>query len=134
MLAKATIEMLKSQNIDSTALAVGDYVDPSPVDANGNPGGIYNRSWQIDPLNPEVEARVLDYVLSKFNELTDKIRRSVQVTPNDGRGFSPNFATGTGGYDTSDHQLITDVVFTLDNNIAQVLEEQFPDKYISIMT
>ena len=50
MLAKATLEMLKSQNIESTTLAVGDYVDPSPVDADGNPGGIYNRSWRIDPL------------------------------------------------------------------------------------
>ncbi len=50
MLAKATLEMLKNQNIESTALAVGDYVDPSPVDADGNPGGIYNRSWRIDPL------------------------------------------------------------------------------------
>ena len=50
MLAKATLEMLKSQDIESTALAVGDYVDSSPVDADGNPGGIYNRSWRIDPL------------------------------------------------------------------------------------
>jgi len=50
MLAKAQLEMLKNQGIDSTALAVGDYVDPSPIDANGNPGGIYNRSWRIDPL------------------------------------------------------------------------------------
>ncbi len=50
MLAKATLEMLKGQDIESTALAVGDYVDPSPVDADGNPGGIYNRSWRIDPL------------------------------------------------------------------------------------
>ncbi len=50
MLAKATLEMLKSQSIESTTLAVGDYVDPSPVDADGNPGGIYNRSWRIDPL------------------------------------------------------------------------------------
>jgi len=50
MLAKATLEMLKNQDIDSTALAVGDYVDPSRVDANGNPGGIYNRNWRIDSL------------------------------------------------------------------------------------
>jgi type IV pilus assembly protein PilV len=50
MLAKATLEMLKNQEIDSTALAVGDYVDATRVDANGNPGGIYNRNWRIDPL------------------------------------------------------------------------------------
>jgi type IV pilus assembly protein PilV len=50
MLAKATLEMLKSQDIGSTALAVGDYEDPTGVDAGGNPGGIYNRNWRIDPL------------------------------------------------------------------------------------
>lgn len=50
MLAKSTLEMLKNQDIDSAALAVGDYVDSTPVDANGNPGGIYNRNWRIDPL------------------------------------------------------------------------------------
>ena len=50
MLAKSTLEMLKNQTIDSAALAVGDYVDATPVDASGNPGGIYNRNWRIDPL------------------------------------------------------------------------------------
>lgn len=50
MLAKSTLEMLKNQDIDSAALAVGDYVDSTPVDGNGNPGGIYNRNWRIDPL------------------------------------------------------------------------------------
>ena len=50
MLAKATMEMLKNQDIDSTALAVGDYVDATRVDANGNPGGIYDRNWRVDPL------------------------------------------------------------------------------------
>lgn len=50
MLAKATLEMLKNQDIESTVLTVGDYFDPAPVDASGNPGGIYNRTWRIDPL------------------------------------------------------------------------------------
>ena len=50
MLAEATMEMLKNQDIDSTALTVGDYVDPTRVDASGNPGGIYNRNWHIDSL------------------------------------------------------------------------------------
>ena len=50
MLAKAQLEMLKNQDIDSAALAPGDYSDPTPIDENGNPGGIYNRSWRIDPL------------------------------------------------------------------------------------
>ena len=50
MLAKAQLEMLKNQDIDSAVLAPGDYNDPSPIDENGNSGGIYNRSWRIEPL------------------------------------------------------------------------------------
>jgi type IV pilus assembly protein PilV len=50
MLAKAQLEMLKNQDIGSAALTPGDYSDPTPIDENGNPGGIYNRSWKIDPL------------------------------------------------------------------------------------
>jgi type IV pilus assembly protein PilV len=47
MLAKGLLESLKSQDIDSAALAPGDYSDPNPVDENGNPGGIYMRTWNI---------------------------------------------------------------------------------------
>ena len=50
MLAKATLEMLKGQDIDSAELAVGDYADSTRVDASGNPGGIYNRNWRVDVL------------------------------------------------------------------------------------
>lgn len=50
MLAKAQLERLKNQDIDSAALVPGDYSDPTPVDENGNPGGIYSRSWSIGPL------------------------------------------------------------------------------------
>jgi prepilin-type N-terminal cleavage/methylation domain-containing protein len=57
-LAKAQVEMLKNQDIASTALAVGDYVDPAPIDVNGNPGGIYNRSWRIDPLGTSIRVTV----------------------------------------------------------------------------
>ena len=45
MLAKSQLEALKNQDID--ALVVGTYNDPSPLDVNGQPGGIYNRSWTI---------------------------------------------------------------------------------------
>lgn len=76
MLAKATIEMLKSQNIESTALAVGDYVDPSPVDANGNPGGIYNRSWQIDPLGTSTRRISVTVVWTKFGSTRQVTMRS----------------------------------------------------------
>jgi prepilin-type N-terminal cleavage/methylation domain-containing protein len=50
MLAKSQLEMLKNKDIDSAALAPGDYSDPTPIDGNGNPGGIFNRSWRIDSL------------------------------------------------------------------------------------
>lgn len=76
MLAKAQLETLKNQNIDSTALAVGDYNDPSPIDANGNPGGIYNRTWRIDPLG--VSARRIRVIVewTKFGSTRQVIVRS----------------------------------------------------------
>lgn len=73
MLAKATLEMLKSQDIASSALAVGDYVDPLPVDADGNPGGIYNRTWQIDSLGDSSRRISVTVAWTKFG-------RSRQVT------------------------------------------------------
>jgi type IV pilus assembly protein PilV len=54
MLAKTQLENLKNRDVD--ALAVVDdqlttYQDPNnPIDANGQPGGIYTRSWTIDNL------------------------------------------------------------------------------------
>jgi type IV pilus assembly protein PilV len=76
MLAKATIEMLKSQDIESTALAVGDYVDPSPVDANGNPGGIYNRSWRVDPLGTSTRRISVTVAWTRFGSNRQVTMRS----------------------------------------------------------
>jgi type IV pilus assembly protein PilV len=76
MLAKATLEMLKSQDIDSTALAVGDYVDPTPVDASGNPGGIYNRNWRIDPLGTSSRRISVTVEWTKFGTTRHVIVRS----------------------------------------------------------
>ena len=76
MLAKATIEMLKSQNIESTTLAVGDYVDPSPVDASGNPGGIYNRTWRIDPLGASTRRISVTVAWTKFGSTRQVTMRS----------------------------------------------------------
>lgn len=76
MLAKATIEMLKSQNIESTTLAVGDYVDPSPVDASGNPGGIYNRTWRIDPLGTSTRRISVTVAWTKFGSTRQVTMRS----------------------------------------------------------
>ena len=75
-LAKAQLEMLKNQDIASTALAVGDYVDPTPVDANGNPGGIYNRSWRIDPLGTSARRIRVTVEWTKFGRSRQVIVRS----------------------------------------------------------
>ena len=76
MLAKATMEMLKNQDIDSTALAVGDYVDSSRVDANGNPGGIYNRNWRVDPLGSSSRRISVTVEWTKFGSTRRVVVRS----------------------------------------------------------
>jgi type IV pilus assembly protein PilV len=53
MLAKAQLEDLKSRDIEDAALAAGGGTIPdpnNPIDANGQPGGIYTRNWTIDNL------------------------------------------------------------------------------------
>ena len=75
-LAKAQLEMLKNQDIGSTALAVGDYVDPSPIDASGNPGGIYNRSWRINPLGTSARRIRVTVVWTKFGSTRRVIVRT----------------------------------------------------------
>jgi type IV pilus assembly protein PilV len=77
MLAEAQLEMLKNQEIDSAALAPGDYSDPTPIDENGNPGGIYNRSWRIDPLGTSARRIAVTVQWNKFGGL-----RSVVVSSN----------------------------------------------------
>jgi len=50
MLAKAQLENLKNQDVD-LLMAGGPYQDPNnPVNASGQAGGIYTRSWTIDTL------------------------------------------------------------------------------------
>jgi len=75
-LAKAQLEMLKNQDIKSTALAVGDYVDPTPIDANGNPGGIYNRSWRIDQLGTSARRIRVTIEWTKFGRSRQVVVRS----------------------------------------------------------
>ena len=48
MLAKAQLESLKGQ--DLVDIPAGTYSDPTSLDAEGQPGGIYNRSWTITNL------------------------------------------------------------------------------------
>ena len=47
LLASQTLENFKSTR-DITTLVIGDdYSDGGPVDAHGNPGGIFTRTWSI---------------------------------------------------------------------------------------
>jgi prepilin-type N-terminal cleavage/methylation domain-containing protein len=49
MLAKSQMETLKNQDVDD--LAVATVNDPNnPLDADGQNGGIFNRSWRIENL------------------------------------------------------------------------------------
>jgi type IV pilus assembly protein PilV len=48
MLAMSQIEILKNQ--DASLLDPGTYTDETPIDANGQPGGIYTRSWTITDI------------------------------------------------------------------------------------
>jgi type IV pilus assembly protein PilV len=76
MLAKAQLEMLKNQNIGSAVLVPGDYNDPSPIDENGNPGGIYNRFWRIDPLGTAARRIRVTVQWTKFGEPRRVVVRS----------------------------------------------------------
>ena len=53
MLAKTQLEFLKNSDITSADLAVGTYNDGALIDENGQPGGIYNRSWAITQLGTQ---------------------------------------------------------------------------------
>jgi prepilin-type N-terminal cleavage/methylation domain-containing protein len=48
MLAIEQLEILKNQDV--SALIPGTYADASNINADGQPGGIYARSWTIDTL------------------------------------------------------------------------------------
>ena len=76
MLAEAQLEILKNQDIDSAALAPGDYSDPTPIDENGNPGGIYNRSWRIDPLGASARRIRVTVQWSKFGDPRSVVLRT----------------------------------------------------------
>ena len=76
MLAKAQLEMLKNQDIDSAVLAPGDYNDPSPIDENGNPGGIYSRSWSIEPLGTAARRIRVTVQWTKFGKSRSVVMRS----------------------------------------------------------
>lgn len=54
MLAMSQLEILKNQ--DLSLLIPGAYNDPAPIDENGQPGGIYARSWTITDIGTGARA------------------------------------------------------------------------------
>jgi prepilin-type N-terminal cleavage/methylation domain-containing protein len=59
MLSMSQLEILK--NLDLGLLLPGAYNDPGTIDENGQPGGIYSRSWTITDIG--VGARALTVVV-----------------------------------------------------------------------
>ncbi|MGD8990557.1 MAG: prepilin-type N-terminal cleavage/methylation domain-containing protein [Desulfobacterales bacterium] len=51
MLARAQMEQLENSDITTSSdLTLGVHPDPNnPIDENGDPGGIYTRSWTVGP-------------------------------------------------------------------------------------
>ena len=76
LLAKSQLEMLKNQDIMSAALLPGDYSDGSPVDENGNPGGIYNRSWRIESLGGSARRIRVTVQWTKYGDPRSVVVRS----------------------------------------------------------
>ena len=73
MLARARLEQLKSMDI--TALVPGDYADPTNIDADGNPGGIYQRQWRIQSMSPDLRSVEVTVGWDRLGQ-----RRSVTLT------------------------------------------------------
>jgi hypothetical protein len=63
LLATETLEGFKNTQ-DISSLDPGDYQDDSPVDARGNPGGIFTRSWRIDDPLGNNTARQIQVTVS----------------------------------------------------------------------
>ena len=79
MLAAEKLQRLKDQDI-ATLLTGPPYTDPNnQIDDQGNPGGIYTRSWTIGPLPLYNTARIIKVTVS-WNRLGQN--RAVVLTTN----------------------------------------------------
>ncbi len=95
-------------------------------------GNAPDSPWQLNPENPEVIDRAVQYARDQLSQLpyisycNDPIEMgSACISPRDGGGFEPP-------YDEEDVQLITDKVYYLANEVAKVIKTEFPDKYVSL--
>ena len=60
MLGRGQIEELKRHDINDPELDIDHYEDPNnPIDADGNSGGIFSRSWDVtNPLGGSATRRI----------------------------------------------------------------------------
>lgn len=79
MLAKTKLEFLKNLNIDSAELIASEdwYAEPTLIDENEQPGGIYERRWLIQELG--TQARTITMVV-EWSRLGDT--RRVELVAN----------------------------------------------------
>ena len=68
MLAKAKLEYLKNLDIDSAGLIANDdwYSEPTLINANEQPGGIYNRQWLIQDLGTQARTITVRVEWTRF--------------------------------------------------------------------
>jgi len=77
MLAKIKLEYLKNLDIDSDELLAGNYNDPTLIDDNEQPGGIYSRDWLIEDLGSQARTITVTVQWTRLRET-----RSVQLVSN----------------------------------------------------
>lgn len=65
MLARAQIEQLKNEDIATSAdLTMGDHSDPNnPINASGNAGGIFTRTWTVS-AGPGADSREVEVTVN----------------------------------------------------------------------
>lgn len=65
-LAQETIEQVRNQPLGSVAHNAGNYVDPNnPIQADGTPGGIFTRTWNVSVRDtPDFGLRTLTVTVS----------------------------------------------------------------------
>ena len=79
MLAKTKLEYLKNLDISSDELVASTdpYSDPTLIDDNEQPGGIYSRQWLIEDLGDQARTITVTVQWTRLGET-----RSVQLVSN----------------------------------------------------
>ena len=83
MLAREKLEWMKSLDLSDTDMATGADTD-NPIDANGDPGGIFTRDWVVTDPNGENDTRQIEMRVSWTRQ--GKTRRVVLTTITRGNG------------------------------------------------